>query len=227
MHRDGRSARPLLCVGRRRPPIRRHCEERATWQSGGSDHPPGPLPRRKGEKRRGVYGGTSSIPPAKWLRPLDTCCLPPLIASSGGVQSPFRRHCGQRGSPEGCLLWQESEGVPQAALYSPFRRHCGQRGSPEGCPLWQESEGVPQAALYSPFRRHCGQRGSPEGCPLWQESEGVPQAALYSPFRRHCGQRGSPEGCPLWQESEGVPQDLSLFLLPLRKGARGMVRMLQ
>ena len=77
----------------------------------------------------------------------------------------------------------------------------GGGGCPEGHPVWRTPKGE--------------SRGAP---PQWQESEGVPRAPKGE-------SRGAP---PQWQEVWRMclhkPPSSLFFPLPLRKGARGMVR---
>ncbi len=63
-----------------------------------SHHPPSPLPSRKGgrKRRKKVYGGTSSIPPAKGGNPLWT---PPVDTRSRCHCEPQRSNLGRCGAP--------------------------------------------------------------------------------------------------------------------------------
>ena len=172
--------------------------------SEGWDHPPAPS-CQGGKYRRVGYGGTSSIPPAsgatpwtplpalqlwganehsgghpqtpaKGLRPLDTCCLPPVIARSGAGSNlvartiplaPFLEGRGEQMStlgdtprplPKGCALW------------TPAASHPLLRG------VERRSNLVARTIPLAPFLKGRGEQMStlgdtprplPKGCALW------------------------------------------------------------
>ncbi len=133
----------------------------------------------------------------------------------------------KRGSPEGAALWQRFQGLSPSAC---------KRESPEGVhPSGRKYGGcasINHSSFLSPFllgsgpggwsepqSRRSPNRGTPEGVVApWQGPEGVPA-------RLQAGE--SRGGAPLWQEVWRMCLHKPLlfsFPLPLRKGARGMVR---
>ena len=128
-----------------------------------------------------------------------------------------------RGSPEG----HSPTGRRHGGCASINHRLFSQGESRGAQPHWQESEGVPQnlSLLISPFLSRKGARGmvrTPKGV-----SRGVRTGR--SPLRIWQEVRMSRGVQPLWQEAWRMclhkPSSL-LFPLPSRKGARGMVPLL-
>ena len=142
---------------------------------------------------------------------------------------------GPKGESRGTQSrWQESEGVPQAAGYpqgAPLRCwvcRAPSRGSPEG----RSPFGTSLRVSLRPLGTH---KGHPYGAGCAAPPRGSPEGR--SPFGRRYGgcasinhllySRGSPEGHRPNGGSLRVSLRtslLSLFPLPARKGARGMVR---
>ena len=91
----------------------------ATWQSDGSDHPPSPLPGRKGENRD------------LWGTPPDPC----QRAAPSGLPPLDSRYCSHPVIARSEATWQSGEGCPCAMVGWQRRPRCRL-----GCPQLSRSD---------------------------------------------------------------------------------------
>ena len=124
--------------------------------NGGSDHPPGPLPGRKGEdkEKKKVYGGTSSIPPASGVAPLWT---PPAMVGLPLGDTP-------RPLPGGGTLWTPAWGtvasmVARTIPLAPFLE--GRGGNKEKKKVYGGTSSIPPASGAVPLWTPAWARGTP------------------------------------------------------------------
>ena len=192
------------------------------------DHIYSPLPSRKGARGMVEHPLRQSFQPDPLARTRVGARI--ALHYSPGLPGAPQALQGGRACPEGAAPWQGSGGVPQSSNLPPFLEGRGQGDGPSpnrsAAPASRESRGVQ---------------------PHWQEAWRMclHNLLLFTfPLPSRKGARGmvratrlprrfAPRNDAAWQQESrgrsplagvwGCPPEISLFPLPYRKGARGMV----